>query len=139
MGPQQKKKGGKKAGGKGEQKPKQKQKRRMTRSGQAIKGRLDQTGGERKVAVKVKLRTVARKKVVARRESSQSEVRQAPPVKAMRNRRTRSGPGSSEELTRERKHSQENLGSLTPCTVPTTQMTSKSTGGCTSVTVRRTA
>merc|ERR1719397_2396866 len=66
--PQQKKKGGKKAG-KGKQKPKQKLKRRTTRTGQATKGRLVQTGGERrKVAVKVKLRTAARKKVVARRE-----------------------------------------------------------------------
>merc|ERR1712192_275007 len=111
----------------------------MTRSGQVTKGRLDQTGGERrKVAVKVKLRTVARKKVVARREKYQSEVLQALPVR-MRSRRIKSGPGSSEELTKERKHSQANPGSPTPCTVPTTQMTSKSTGGCTSATGRRTA
>merc|ERR1719234_461614 len=100
---------------------------------------LDQKQKSRKVAVKVKLRTAARKKVVARRESSQSEGLQAPPVKVMRNRRTRSGQGSNGELTRERKHSQANPGSPTPCTVPTTQMTSKSTGGCTSATGRRTA
>merc|ERR1712181_191533 len=98
----------------------------MTRSGQVTKGRLDQTGGERR-------------KVVARREKYQSEVLQALPVRVMRSRRTKSGPGSNEVLTRERKHSQANPGSPTPCTVPTTQMTSKSTGGCTSATGRLTA
>merc|ERR1712192_72708 len=94
---------------------------------------------KRKVAVKVKLRTVAQKKVVARREKYQNEVLQALPVRVMRSRRTKNGPGSNGELTRERKHSQANPGSPTLCTVPTTQMTSKSTGGCTSATGRRTA
>merc|ERR1711997_1143817 len=79
-----------------------------------------------------------KKKGGARREG-QNGVLQARPVKVMRSKRTRSGQGSSEELTSERKHSQANRESPTLYTVPTSQMTSKSTGGCTSATGRRTA
>merc|ERR1712200_282247 len=109
-------------------------KRRRIRTGQATRGRRDQTGGDcRKVAVRVRLRRVVRKTAAVRREA-QSVALQALPVKVMRSRRTKSGPGSSEGLTSARKHSQENRGFLTLSTALTSQTTSKSTGGFTSAT-----